>query len=222
MTNDFRHAPAVAEPERVPDAAETQSLAAELERVIMSRAASGAAPFLVAIDGRCGSGKSTLAASLATRRGWGVVHMDDFYLRPEQRTPERYAEPGGNSDRERFLEEVLKPLRDGNAVRYRPFDCVTMKLREPVSLKPSPVVLMEGSYSCHPLLWRFYDLRVFLTVRPETQAARILRRNGPEKAAIFKSRWIPMEERYFEAFSVPERCDLVLHTDGRPERAFAL
>ena len=33
--------------------------------------------------------------------------MDDFFLRPEQRRPERFAEPGGNVDRERFAAEVL-------------------------------------------------------------------------------------------------------------------
>ena len=53
---------------------------------------------LVAIDGRCGSGKSTLAAALAERMPVNVFHMDDFYLRPEQRTEERFREPGGNVD----------------------------------------------------------------------------------------------------------------------------
>ena len=165
---------------------------------------------LVAIDGRCASGKTTLAGELSERYGWSVVHMDDFFLQPAQRTAERCAEPGGNLDRERFLSEVLAPLRDGKPVRFRPFDCHTMRLKEPVSLALSPVVLIEGAYSCHPLLWEFYDLRVFLTVDPAEQAERILRRNGPEGAAAFSRRWIPLEERYFAAFSIEKRCDYVL------------
>ena len=32
--------------------------------------------------------------------------MDDFYLQEYQRTQERYNEPGGNVDRERFKKEV--------------------------------------------------------------------------------------------------------------------
>lgn len=64
----------------------------------------------VAIDGPCASGKTVFAASLHERFGGNVLHMDDFFLRPEQRTPERFAEPGGNVDRERFEAEVLKPL----------------------------------------------------------------------------------------------------------------
>ena len=49
---------------------------------------------LIAIDGRCGSGKTTLASLLAEEFGGALFHMDDFYLREEQRTPERLAELG--------------------------------------------------------------------------------------------------------------------------------
>ena len=70
---------------------------------------------IIAIDGRCASGKSALASNLENELGCAVFHMDDFFLRPEQRTPQRYAEPGGNVDRERFWEEILEPLRISNS-----------------------------------------------------------------------------------------------------------
>ena len=47
----------------------------------------------VAIDGPCTSGKTTFAAMLNRRFGGNVLHMDDFFLRPEQRTAARYAQP---------------------------------------------------------------------------------------------------------------------------------
>ena len=122
---------------------------------------------LVAIDGRCASGKTTLAARLVERLGGGVVHMDDFFLRPEQRTPERLARPGENVDWERFLAEVLLPLRQGGKVVYRPYDCRTQSMGDPITLERSAVVVVEGSYSCHPELWESYDLHVFLDVDPE-------------------------------------------------------
>lgn len=78
---------------------------------------------LLAIDGGSASGKTTLAALLAQRYGCPVFHMDDFFLRPEQRTPQRLAEPGGNVDRERFFSEVLQPLRQGGPASYRRYDC---------------------------------------------------------------------------------------------------
>ena len=82
-------------------------------------------PFLFALDGRCASGKTTLASALREAVGCGVIHMDDFFLRPEQRTEERLSQPGGNVDRERFLQEVLLPLKRGESFSYRPYDCRT-------------------------------------------------------------------------------------------------
>lgn len=168
---------------------------------------------IVALDGRCASGKTTLAARLGERYGWSVVHMDHFFLRPQQRSPERYAQPGGNVDHERFLEEVLLPLRRGERPVYRPFDCHTQRLLEPVDLSPAPVVLVEGSYACHPALWEHYDLRAFLRVDRACQARRIAAREGAESARTFRERWIPLEERYLSAYDVASRCDYRL--DGQ-------
>ncbi len=42
---------------------------------------------------------------------------------------------------------------------------------------------------------------------PEEQERRIEARNGPEGAKAFRSKWIPLEERYFAAYSVEERCE---------------
>lgn len=167
---------------------------------------------LVALDGRCASGKTTLANTLGERCGWGVVHLDDFFLRPEQRTPERYATPGENVDHERFLEEVLLPLYEGRPARYRPFDCHTQSFAEEIAVSPAAVTIIEGAYACHPALWDYYDLRAFLTVDPDEQLRRIEKRNGADGLAAFRDRWIPLEEAYFTAFSVPQRCDYLLQT----------
>lgn len=167
---------------------------------------------LVAIDGRCASGKTSTAAALQAARGWPVIHMDQFFLRPEQRSAARYAVPGENIDHERFLQEVLLPLRSGKAAAYRPFSCHSQQLEPPISLPDSPVYIIEGSYSCHPLLRQYYDLRIFLTVDPQTQAERILVRNGPEYAQVFRDKWIPLEERYFAECDVLKHCDLCYTT----------
>lgn len=171
------------------------------------------APLLAAIDGRCAAGKTSLAAEVSALTGWAVVHMDDFFLRPEQRTPQRLAQSGGNVDWERLLSQVLRPLRRGEGCAFQPYDCHTQDLKAPVAVEPGPVVLVEGSYSCHPELWDYYDLRVFLTVTPEEQLARIRKRNGPEALEAFRTRWIPMEEQYFRAFDIQERCDACFSTD---------
>ena len=177
-------------------------LFAELDR----RLASGTVR--LAIDGGSASGKTTLGALLAERYGCTVFHMDDFFLRPEQRTPERFAEPGGNVDRERFLTEVLLPLSRGETVRYRRFDCATMTLLDAKEISPTRLVVTEGAYSMHPDLAPYYDISVFLDISPDRQQERILRRNTPEKAERFFKEWIPLEQKYFSAFSIAERCTM--------------
>jgi len=161
---------------------------------------------ILALDGRCASGKTTVAGLLQRETGCTVIHMDDFFLRPEQRTPQRLAQPGGNVDRERFLEQVLLPLKRGLPFSYRPYDCRRQTLGREISIAPAAITVVEGSYCCHPELWEHYDLRVFLTVDPAVQLARIVERNGPDQAAVFREQWIPMEESYFSAFDISRRC----------------
>lgn len=163
-------------------------------------------PILLAIDGRCASGKTTLAARLQEALGCCVVHMDDFFLRPEQRTQERYATPGGNVDHERFLQEVLLPLSRGQDTVYRPFDCSSMSLGEPTELKCGSVTVIEGSYSCHPDLFPYYHISVFLSLPPQEQMRRIILRDGEEYSKVFQEKWIPLEEHYFAERDLQRLC----------------
>ena len=153
---------------------------------------------IVAIDGKCTSGKTTLASKLAELYDCNVFHMDDFFLRPEQRTPERFAEVGGNVDYERFLEEVLLPLKSSKTFSYRPFDCSTFTLSAPVIVTPKRLNIIEGTYSQHPYFRNPYDLKILLTIDEETQHRRILDRPEFLHKRFFEE-WIPMENRYFDA-----------------------
>ena len=166
--------------------------------------------FIVAIDGRSASGKTTLASEICKELDCNIIHTDDFFLQPFQRTKERYAEAGGNLDRERLLKEVLIPLREGKSISYRPFICHSMSFGEEIILTEKRITVVEGSYSCHPELKDFYNLTVFVTTDKETQRLRILERNGEEKLKAFEEKWIPLEERYFEEYRVQASADVVV------------
>lgn len=167
---------------------------------------------IVTIDGRCASGKTTLAQKLHERFGCAVCHMDNYFLRPEQRTEARLRQAGGNVDHERFAEEILYPLRRGEQqITYRPFDCHMQKLLSPITTKVSELVVVEGSYSCHPSLWQYYDFHIFLTVDLERQIYRIKERNS-DSVSMFVNRWVPMEEQFFEATSIQRYCELCFET----------
>ena len=174
-----------------------EKLLAEKDRVVL------------AIDGGAATGKTTLADMLAKRYGAEIVHMDDFFLRPEQRTPERFAQAGGNFDRERFEDEVIPFIGQKKAFSYQIFDCSKMCLFGNAEISDSPLVIVEGSYSHHPSFADAFDLRVFLRVDEEERKRRIIARNG-KMSEMFFTRWIPLENRYFEAFRIEEKADLVI------------
>lgn len=167
----------------------------------------------IAIDGNCGSGKSTLADIIASRYDCNIFRMDDFFLRPEQKTAERLAETGGNIDYERFVAEIADKLKTQNPIQepfsYRKYDCKTLTLGNPINILPKRLNVIEGCYSLHPAIPDIYDLKIFLKIDPDTQSQRILARNGEFMHKRFQNEWIPMENEYFKVFDIERKCDLV-------------
>lgn len=164
---------------------------------------------IVAIEGGSASGKTTLSKILQDKYGCNVFHMDDFFLRPEQRTTERFAEIGGNVDRERFQCEVLEPLINNKTVRYRRFDCSTQTLSDIITVKPKKLTVIEGVYSMHPSFGRYYDFSVLMDIDCDYQKERILIRNSPQKAIRFFEEWIPLENKYFSGTDIKNRVDAI-------------
>lgn len=164
---------------------------------------------IIAIDGRSASGKSTLTQFLAENISCDIVHTDDFFLPFEKRTDERLSLPGGNIDHERLLSEILVPLKNGESYTYSKFSCKNGTFTEGENVNPKNITIVEGSYSCHPELFNFYDLHIFLNIDKELQKQRILQRNK-DKAEMFFERWIPLEEKYFSQLSIKDKCEIVL------------
>lgn len=167
----------------------------------------------IAIDGRCGAGKSTLAAALAKEFCCNIIHMDDFFLPAELRTPERLAEPGGNVHYERFLTEVVPPLLLNRCGSYRIYSCRTNSYSHMGYLENCPLTIIEGAYCMRPEFRRLYDLSIFLDVSPQMQKERLLHRVGTKAFVNFTEKWIPMEEAYFSFYHIPDACDLILTSE---------
>jgi len=165
----------------------------------------------VAIDGNCAAGKSTLAALLQEVYACNVFRADDFFLQPYQRTPERFSEPGGNLDRERFAAEILKPLQLGQPFSYRPYSCRTQELDEAVVVEHNRLNVVEGVYCMHPYFGESYDIKVFMELEEGEQNRRLMERS-PNMYERFVNEWIPLENKYFEAFQIPQKCELRFNT----------
>ncbi len=167
---------------------------------------------VIGIDGRCGSGKTSFAQMVAGIFTCNVIHMDDFYLPMGERAENWMEVPGGNMDFARLHSEILTPAQRGEEVFYRPYHCQEGVYGEASQLAQCQMLIVEGSYSHHPLLSDAYDLKVFLTCSKEVQTKRLQKREG-SYFEMFEKRWIPMEENYFQYYDVEAGSDLVVETD---------
>lgn len=165
---------------------------------------------VIGIDGYCASGKTTLAIQLARDFNAQIIHMDDFFLPPEMRTEERLSETGGNVHYERFNDEVVSGLKKGYGFVYRAFSCKHGSFAENKTILPNEPVIIEGSYAFHPKINLDYDLKLFLKADYETRLERILKRNGPDALEVFKAKWIPLENRYFDEFGIETKSDIII------------
>jgi len=182
-----------------------QEIASRVNQLLQSRDR-----VLVAIDGMCCAGKTTMSERLGSQLDANVFHLDDYFLQPHSRTPDRLNQPGGNVDVERFLAEVLLPALRGETAQVCRYDCHKDQVLSPVSVAPKKIVLIEGAYSLHPLLAPYYNLKVFCRIDPQLQLSRILARNGKAALKTFENRWIPLENKYFEALDILSQCDIVI------------
>lgn len=164
---------------------------------------------VLAIDGAAASGKTTFAAFLAEKYGAETVHMDDFFLPRERKTPARLAEPDGNIDRERFAAEVLPHINSIEPFCYGKYDCSLGKVAENVQIGASPLVIVEGVYSLSPYFTEHYDIKIMLTVEKEAQLARLRGRCEDWQYENFLNIWLPLEERYFSLGVTEDACDMV-------------
>lgn len=165
---------------------------------------------VVGIDGNSAAGKTTLAQCLSGLYECEVIHMDDFFLPLSLRTEERLAKAGGNVHYERFLEEVADGIKSGREFFYHTFSCEQMSYTGKCAISGQKMLVVEGAYSMRPEFRELYDFKIFMKLSLEKQLERIRRRNGKKLCEIFRKKWIPMENNYFESFHVEENCDFMI------------
>lgn len=163
---------------------------------------------VLSIDGPCASGKTTIGKLLSSFLECPCIHMDDYFLQANQRTAQRLEEPGGNIDYERFHQEINDAWNQNQPIHMRSYDCSSQTLRREVIVEKSPILIIEGSYAHHPYLDDMQAFKIFMDIEPSIQKERLQKRS-PEKFLDFIEKWIPMEEKYFHAFSIKEKSDYV-------------
>lgn len=169
-------------------------------------------PPLLALDGPAAAGKSSLARSLQASLGLGLIAMDDFFLQPSQRQPDRLQETGGFIDYERFEAQVLLPYQRGHDLQPAHYDCRNQTLLPGprLSLDAFPAILVEGVYALHPRFRPYYARGYFLDIDKPTQRKRLEARESPASFRRFQSDYLPREEAYFTKMAIRSHADLVV------------
>ena len=165
----------------------------------------------IAIDGMSASGKTSLAEDFLQLFDCNVIHMDDFFLKPDQRTYDRFLHPGANIDYERFKQEVANNLNETTGFIYFAYDCHTGYMTEKKA-RAKHLNIIEGAYSMHPYFGNIYDIRIFMETDKRTQRDRILKRNGKQMLERFEQEWIPLEDTYLQSFSIKQSCKFIYRT----------
>jgi uridine kinase len=156
------------------------------------------ATLLVGIDGAGGSGKSTLATTLSDK----IVATDDFITAPWQWY-----------DFDRVRAEVVEPLLRGEPARYRPRDWDDGRLKDPRSVQPGGIVVIEGVAALDIRLRDAYDYRIWVETPREICFKRGLERDGAQALPLWEA-WSEKEQRYWATQRPQDVADIVVDGSG--------
>lgn len=154
----------------------------------------------IGIDGPGGAGKSTLARRIADAVQRAVVVPVDEFWGPS--IPEW--------DWDRFLDQVVRPLRNGQDARYQEWDWVIDAGGAWHDIAAGCVVVVEGVSATRVEVDLPWALRIWVETPRETRLERALERDGPGLMARWFDDWIPSEQAYIAGQRPRERVDLVV------------
>lgn len=169
--------------------------------------------FVLMIDGNAGSGKTTLSCELANILNATLIHIDNFYLPISKRKEDWFETSGGNIDFVRINEEILIPYKNKENLKHREFKPRTQSLVTYKDFSYNPKLIIEGSYSMHPLISDISTHKLFLECDDISQEKR-LRIREKDNYLNFKNIWIVKEKKYHKEFKVKENADYIIDTSN--------
>ncbi|MDP2774197.1 MAG: (d)CMP kinase [Nocardioides sp.] len=157
---------------------------------------------LICVDGPAGSGKTTLAAAISAQAGAHVVHMDALY--------DGWEGLPRVSDQ---LDALLLPLaadEDGHYLRY---DWDLEQYVETVTVRPAPLLVLEGVGSGSLAHAGRCTLLVWVEAPADLRLRRGLERDGVHLEHRFRQ-WMRDETEHFTREGTLARADLLVDGSG--------
>jgi uridine kinase len=170
---------------------------------------------LVCVDGHAGSGKSTLGEAvrdLAAETGTSeLVHLDDLL--------------DGWDDLPQVAEtlhrDVLAPLTEGRAGRYRRYDWHHARFAEELVVEPVDLLVVEGVGSGASAYSSLVTTLVWVDAPADLRLERGIARDG-EALRPQWLRWMSAEDALFGRERTRERADVIVDGTGQGDRAVVL
>jgi uridine kinase len=187
----------------------------------LASASGRAERFVISIDGPGASGKSVFGDRLnGLLPDSQIIRFDDFYV--------PVSDPsiiGSNFDWLRLVKEVLEPLKNGTAAKYRALNWKSMALDKWVPVENRKFTIIDGVTSGRRELRKYVDFLVFVDAPEKERLSRGLGRDGIGVMGKWIRDWIPRENAYFDSalHRTRESADLVvngLYEESRDADAF--
>lgn len=161
--------------------------------------------FTIAIDGRGGSGKTSFAELLKVRLpGFTTLNGDDYF------EPTHDSVVWGDFNDERFIHDIIEPLKSGSNFAYRPYDWHTQPHISEKQIQVTEGFCLERCYSfTFDIDW---DLKIWVETPKEICLERgLARENMPrEKTIPAWQVWQQQEDAYIRDFGPQHRADIVI------------
>ena len=170
---------------------------------------------LIAIDGLGGSGKTTFVYNLKKLcPEFEILSLDHFPCLPEEYP---YSKAGAQTrvSLDRFEKQALEPLKHGEkAVYENTFWWPTDEQPQKYEIRPGGPVLIEGCYSFHTRIRKYYDYSIWIQCSPEQALSRAVKRDGESGREIWEKVHAPNEMNYMTKQSPHEAVDIVVDTSS--------
>lgn len=160
---------------------------------------------MIAIDGDAASGKTTFANKLEDIAM--LIHMDHFY----KPICEQSNGIAGNIDFNKLINQVIIPFKEKQKVEYAWYDPHQDRIIKVFSIAYKPLLILEGAYSCHPLIAELIDLKICMKMDLGLQKKRIIKRSSFKVYEAFINKWILKELKYQEETKLLDRVDYIVH-----------
>ena len=107
------------------------------------------------------------------------------------------------------LEAITAAHLSGLPIPLKKYDWATCEFREPITLEPRQLLILEGVGSGQKAVREKSTALIWIEIDHEVGLKRVLQRDGEQYEAVMK-RWLTSQSEYFQRDSTQENAEFIL------------